>query len=149
MNIAQLMAKAASEGLNQEEKDKLQSMMSDTITLSKPEYLEAEQIVLLGLLKGKMINHELTVDDFNNEQHKKVFMTLSLSKCGESLFLLSLFVKNGKLDTDNIDDDYFDAIGNILQAPHVPNLGVYVDIVRERSILRKLIALSKKAMEIT
>ncbi len=112
-----------------------------------PQNLEAEQSVLGGILiENYSINKVMEVlkpDDFYREAHRKIYKALiDLSEKDEPADLITL--------TNELrNNDHLDAVGGasyvaslIDSVPTAANIEYYAKIVKEKSILRKLIQTS-------
>jgi replicative DNA helicase len=112
-----------------------------------PQNIEAEQSVLGGILiENYAINKVMEVldpDDFYRESHRKIYKALiDLSERDEPADLITLtneLKKNGYLDPVG-GASYITSL--IDSVPTAANIEYYVRIVKEKSILRKLIQTS-------
>ena len=112
-----------------------------------PQNLEAEQSVLGGILiENEAINKVMEIldpDDFYRDAHRKIFNALiNLSERDEPADLITLTNELRKIDQ-------LDSIGGasylaslIDSVPTAANIEYYAKIVKEKSILRKLIQTS-------
>ena len=112
-----------------------------------PQNLEAEQSVLGGILiENEAINRVMEIldpDDFYRDAHRKIFNALiNLSERDEPADLITLTNELRKIDQ-------LDSIGGasylaslIDSVPTAANIEYYAKIVKEKSILRKLIQTS-------
>ncbi len=112
-----------------------------------PQNLEAEQSVLGGILiENEAINRVMEIldaDDFYRDAHRKIFNALiNLSERDEPADLITLTNELRKIDQ-------LDSIGGasylaslIDSVPTAANIEYYAKIVKEKSILRKLIQIS-------
>ncbi|MBW1971975.1 MAG: replicative DNA helicase [Deltaproteobacteria bacterium] len=110
-----------------------------------PHNLEAEQSVLGGiLLDNRAINRIielLNVEDFYREAHKKIFQAMiNISERGGPIDLITL---SNELDQKKLLDDvggaaYLSLIADVV--PTAANIDYYAKIVKEKAILRQLIA---------
>jgi replicative DNA helicase len=115
------------------------------VTKVPPHNVEAEQSVLGGImLDNEALNKVLEIlvpDDFYRESHKKIFEVI-----------LDLFERDEPADMITVSDllrsrNQLDSIGGIDylsqlvdQVPTVANIVYYARIVKEKSVLRRLIA---------
>jgi replicative DNA helicase len=112
-----------------------------------PQNVEAEQSVLGGvLIENYSINRVMEVlepDDFYRESHRKIFKALlDLSEKDEPADLITLtneLKNNGHLDSVGGASYIASLIDSV---PTAANIDYYVKIVKEKSILRKLIQTS-------
>jgi replicative DNA helicase len=112
-----------------------------------PQHIEAEQSVLGGILiENEAINRVteiLDADDFYRDAHRKIFNALiNLSERDEPADLITLTNELRKIDQ-------LDSIGGasylaslIDSVPTAANIEYYAKIIKEKSILRKLIQTS-------
>ena len=114
-----------------------------------PNSIEAEIAVLGGLILDneawEKIADILQVNDFYNEQHRKIFSCiLGLIEDNIPFDILTI---NEKVNTS--DDKSFSTYlsGIINQTPSAANIKAYANIVREQSILRQLINVSNNLIE--
>ncbi len=110
-----------------------------------PHSVEAEQSVLGGLLLDNTawegVSEILTVRDFYRSEHKIIFEAIAgLLSQGRALDTLTL------TETLKVSDQ-FEAVGGDVylfelsrNTPSIANIAAYAEIVRERSILRQMIA---------
>ncbi len=109
-----------------------------------PQNLEAEQSVLGGILiENEAINKVteiLTADDFYRDSHRRIFDALiNLSERDEPADLITLTNELRKLNhLDSVGGASYVA-GLIDSVPTAANIEYYARIVKEKSILRKLI----------
>jgi replicative DNA helicase len=109
-----------------------------------PQHIEAEQSVLGGILIENQAIHKvmeiLTPDDFYREAHQKIFTSLlDLSERDEPGDLITL-------TNDLRKKDGLDSVGGasyiaslIDSVPTAANIEYYARIIKEKSVLRKLI----------
>jgi replicative DNA helicase len=109
-----------------------------------PQNLEAEQSVLGGILLDNMaINSVLEIletDDFYSEAHRKIFMAIiELSEKSEPSDLITLSsIMRDKKQLEGIGGESY--LASLVDAvPSAANISYYSKIVKEKSILRKLI----------
>ena len=109
-----------------------------------PQNIEAEQSVLGGvLLENEAISRALETliaDDFYRESHRKVFLSMiELFEKNEPIDLITLTnVLKGKNQLDEVGGGTYLAslVDNI---PTAANISYYAKIVKEKSVLRRLI----------
>lgn len=117
-----------------------------------PQNLEAEQSILGGvLLNNQSLNQVLeilVVDDFYSEAHRKIFTAvLDLSEKNEPIDLITL--------SDALKDrKRLDQVGGIAylsslveNVPSAANIAYYSKIVKQKSILRKLIGTATEILD--
>jgi len=116
-----------------------------------PQNIEAEQSILGGiLLDNHAVNSVLEilkVDDFYGEAHRKIFLSIvDLSEKNEPSDLITL--SNILRDKKQIDD-----VGGVAylaslvdNVPSAANIAYYSKIVKEKSILRRLIGVSTEIL---
>ncbi|MEA3471120.1 MAG: replicative DNA helicase [Thermodesulfobacteriota bacterium] len=109
-----------------------------------PQNLEAEQSVLGGILLDNMaINNVLEIlvtDDFYSEAHRKIFTAIiELSEKNEPSDLITLSsILRDKKQLEGIGGESY--LASLVDAvPSAANISYYSKIVKEKSILRKLI----------
>ena len=110
-----------------------------------PHSVEAEQSVLGGLLLDNSVwdsvSELLTERDFYRPEHKTIFQVasnlLSQGKAVDVLTLAEALKFNNELDAIGGDIYLFELSKN---TPSVANIVSYAEIVRERSVLRQMIA---------
>lgn len=110
-----------------------------------PQNIEAEQAVLGGvLIEGVAINQVLeilTTEDFYRESHRKIFEAMiELDKNSSPIDILTLFdylKSQGQLLEEVGGSSYLTYLTEIV--PSVANIGYYAKLVKEKSILRKLV----------
>jgi replicative DNA helicase len=109
-----------------------------------PQNIEAEQSVLGGILIENGAIHKvmevLTPDDFYREAHQKIYNSLlDLSERDEPADLITLTNELRKRDRlDSIGGASY--VASLIDTiPTAANIGYYARIVKEKSILRKLI----------
>jgi replicative DNA helicase len=109
-----------------------------------PQNLEAEMSVLGGiLLENEALNRVLEVltpADFYRESHRKIFSAMvHLYESGEPADLITLsevLKKKGELEEVG-DIDFLNSLVN--SVPTAANISYYAKIIKEKSIIRKLI----------
>ena len=114
-----------------------------------PNSLEAEQAVIASILidnavAEEIINH-LQADDFYQPAHKIILSALhNLYKKGQALDLVTLFSQ--LTDENNIEKaggiEYISELVN--NVPNAANADKYIEILKEKAILRSLIKYSRK-----
>lgn len=114
-----------------------------------PNSLEAEIAVLGGLVidnsSWEKITDILQVDDFYNEQHRKIYSCI-LELVNENI-PFDVVTINEKANSSN-DISFSTYLSNIInQTPSAANIKAYATIVREQSILRQLINVSNNLIE--
>ena len=121
--------------------------MANEVIRSMPCSIEAEQYVLGAIIFDNDcmpdVMEKLKVDDFYLEQHKRIYESMiHISNRGEPVDLITL-----KSETESV----FDSIGGMeyltqitLMVSTTANLKYHVQIILDKSILRKLIRLSLK-----
>ena len=110
-----------------------------------PQNIEAEQAVLGGvLIEGGTINQVLEIlisEDFYRESHRKIFEAMiELDKNSRPIDILTLFdylKSQGQLLEEVGGSSYLTYLTEIV--PSVANIGYYAKLVKEKSILRKLV----------
>ncbi len=120
-----------------------------TVTARTPPHsLEAEQAVLGGLMLNNRAYYEvadqITADDFYRHQHQLIYRAINwLAECSEPLDAVT--VAQGLREREELEN-----AGGIVylaelaeRTPTADNIAAYAKIVRERSILRRLIAASQ------
>jgi AAA domain/DnaB-like helicase N terminal domain len=107
-----------------------------------PENLDAERFILGSILRDGSRFCELgalTPSDFSLERHRLFFLRMGdLCARGEHIEVITLgeeLVRHSELGRDGVS--YLASLVNGL--PHIPQLGSYVRIVREKSALRRTI----------
>ena len=112
-----------------------------------PQNIEAEQSIIGGvLIENSALNRVmeiLTEEDFYRDSHRRIFQALvELSERNEPADLITLTnkLKSGKLLDDVGGSSYLTSL--IDQVPTAANIEYYARIVREKSTLRKLIAVA-------
>jgi replicative DNA helicase len=112
-----------------------------------PDNLDAERFVLGAIMSTEpaflQVAGLLTPDDFSLEKHKRIFLRMSeLQERGEKIDRVTLaneLMKHGQLQSvDGLS--YLVSLDDGL--PQLHNLDSYVAIVKEKSTLRKIIAVS-------
>ena len=113
-----------------------------------PDNLDAERFVLGAIMSTEaaflQVAGLLTADDFSLEKHKRIFLRMSeLHERGEKIDRVTLaneLMKHGQLQSvDGLS--YLVSLDDGL--PQLHNLDSYVGIVKEKSTLRKIIAISQ------
>ena len=116
--------------------------------LPLPENLDAERFVLGAILTNEnaflQVAGALTADDFSLEKHKRIFLRMmDLHERGERIDRVTLaneLMRQGQLQSvDGLS--YLVSLDDGL--PRIYNLESYIAIVREKSLLRRIIAVSQ------
>ncbi|WP_395480102.1 replicative DNA helicase [Candidatus Curculioniphilus buchneri] len=118
-----------------------------------PHSLEAEQSVLGGLMldndRWDNVVEKLTDNDFYSHPHRLIFREMkNLFEMGKPIDLITIsesLEQKGKLDTVGGFAYLAELSKNI---PSVANIVAYADIVRERAILREIIAIAHEIADI-
>lgn len=127
--------------------------MSKNITfksLSKvPNSIEAEIAVLGGLMldnnSWERISDIIQVNDFYNQQHKKIYSCIQELVNDNIPFDVVTINEKANVENDQSFSSYLSEIVN--QTPSAANIKAYATIVREQSILRQLINISNNLIE--
>ncbi len=114
-----------------------------------PHSLEAEQSVLGGLLldneRWDSVCERVVVKDFYSRPHRLIFADMQrLLEASRPLDLITLFES---LETRNELDDVggFAYLAELSKnTPSAANINAYADIVRERAVIREMIAVANK-----
>jgi len=123
----------------------------DDVKIS-PHSLEAEQSVLGGLMlentAWEKVSEILSIDDFYHPAHRTIFQTLeNLSRRDKPFDVL--VISESLKSTQELDkvggESYLFEI--VHQTPSAANIQAYAQIVREKSILRKLITAGSGIIE--
>ncbi len=131
--------------------DNIQNSMSTVLGRQLPYSLENEQALLGALIldseKLGDVTAILTPDDFYFEKHQKIFSALIQlsveSRAVDVVTLLTLLVQNG----DYTEESGSSYIRNLAES--VPSLSNYMDyatIIRDKSLLRRLIKAAEEIM---
>lgn len=113
-----------------------------------PDNLDAERFVLGAIMSSDtaflQIAGALTPDDFNLEKHKRIFLRMGdLHERGEKIDRVTLaneLMKQGQLQSvDGLS--YLVSLDDGL--PQLYNLDSYVSIIKEKSLLRRIITVSQ------
>src|SRR4051795_12567598 len=113
-----------------------------------PDNLDAERFVLGAIMSNEaaflQAGGTLTADDFSIEKHKRIFLRMSeLHERGENIDRVTLaneLMKHGQLQSvDGLS--YLVTLDDGL--PQLHNLESYVSIVKEKSLLRRIITVSQ------
>ncbi len=123
------------------------------VKITPPASLEAEQSVLGGLILDNLlfekISNLLTESDFYFSQHRLVFQAItSLNNKDQPFDILTIteyLNKIGKLEEAGGEAGIFELAKRV---PAVANIGVYADIIKEKSILRELIHVNQEIGEL-
>ena len=114
-----------------------------------PNSIEAEIAVIGGLILDneawEQIADILQVNDFYNQEHRKIFSCIvNLVNDNVPFDVVTI---NEKANTDN-DKSFSTYLSEIInQTPSAANIKAYANIVREQSILRQLISVSNNLIE--
>lgn len=127
--------------------------MSKSLTFQSlnktPNSIEAEIAVIGGLILDneawEQIADILQVNDFYNQEHRKIFSCIvNLVNDNVPFDVVTI---NEKANTDN-DRSFSTYLSEIInQTPSAANIKAYANIVREQSILRQLISVSNNLIE--
>lgn len=118
-----------------------------SLDLPLPDNLDAERFVLGAVMSAEaaflQVAGTLTADDFSLEKHKRIFLRMSeLHERGESIDRVTLaneLMRQGQLQSvDGLS--YLVSLDDGL--PPLHNLESYVTIVKEKSLLRRIISVS-------
>ena len=114
-----------------------------------PNSIEAEIAVLGGLIldneSWEKIADILQVNDFYNEQHRKIYSCI-VGLVGDNT-PFDVVTINEKVNTSD-DKSFSTYLSEIInQTPSAANIKAYANIVREQSILRQLISVSNNLIE--
>jgi len=109
-----------------------------------PQNLEAEQGVLGSILLDNEVVHDvvatLKVEDFYRDTHQIIYRAIrdlyDLGKPVDGLTLSDALLKRGELEVVGGDEALSELVESV---PHAANAKYYADIVRQKSISRKLI----------
>jgi replicative DNA helicase len=113
-----------------------------------PDNLDAERFVLGAIMTSEtaflQVAGTLTADDFSLEKHKRIFLRMAdLQERGEKIDRVTLaneLMKQGQLQSvDGLS--YLVSLDDGL--PQLYNIESYVNIVKEKSLLRRIITLSQ------
>ena len=113
-----------------------------------PDNLDAERFVLGAIMSSEsaylQVAGTLAADDFSLEKHKRIFLRMSeMQERGETIDRVTLaneLMKQGQLQSvDGLS--YLVSLDDGL--PQFANLESYVSIVKEKSLLRRIIAVSQ------
>jgi replicative DNA helicase len=116
-----------------------------------PDNLDAERFVLGGIMSSEsaflQVAGTLTADDFSLEKHKRIFLRMGeLQERGDKIDRVTLaneLMKHGQLQSvDGLS--YLVSLDDGL--PQLYNLESYVSIVKEKSLLRRIIIVSQDTM---
>jgi len=119
-----------------------------SLDLALPDNLDAERFVLGAIMSSDtaflQVAGTLTADDFSLEKHKRIFLRMSeLHERGEKIDRVTLaneLMKQGQLQSvDGLS--YLVSLDDGL--PQLHNIESYVEIVREKSLLRRIITVSQ------
>ena len=119
--------------------------MNQEIFKKMPVSVEAEQSVLGSILiKPECLGDVtgiLSSDDFYMEEHRQIFAAMSemflASRTIDPVTLINALVQNGAYANEQSGTDYIAQIARIVPSPQ--NVKDYARIVREKSVLRRLI----------
>lgn len=113
-----------------------------------PDNLDAERFVLGAIMSNEsaflQAGGTLTADDFSIEKHKRIFLRMSeIHERGEKIDRITLaneLMKHGQLQSvDGLS--YLVSLDDGLPAIH--NLDGYVGIIKEKALLRRIVAVSQ------
>ncbi len=113
-----------------------------------PDNLDAERLVLGAIMSNEsaflQAGGTLTADDFSIEKHKRIFLRMGeIHERGEKIDRITLaneLMKHGQLQSvDGLS--YLVSLDDGL--PQVHNLESYVAIIKEKALLRRIIAVSQ------
>ncbi|MBV9266367.1 MAG: replicative DNA helicase [Acidobacteriaceae bacterium] len=116
-----------------------------------PDNIDAERFVLGAIMSSEnaflQVAGTLTADDFSLEKHKRIFLRMGeLHERGERIDRVTLaneLMKQGQLQSvDGLS--YLVSLDDGL--PQLHNLEGYVNIVREKALLRRIISVSQDTM---
>ena len=116
-----------------------------------PDNLDAERFVLGAIMSSDtaflQVAGSLTADDFSLEKHKRIFLRMAeLHERGETIDRVTLaneLMKQGQLQSvDGLH--YLVSLDDGL--PQLHNVDGYVSIVKEKSLLRRIISVSQDAI---
>lgn len=119
-----------------------------TLNEALPDNLDAERFVLGAIMSNEnaflQVAGTLTADDFHLEKHKRIFLRMGeLHERGEKIDRVTLaneLMKHGQLQSvDGLS--YLVSLDDGLPTLH--NLESYVTIVKEKSLLRRIISVSQ------
>ena len=125
-------------------------MAAADISLDRPlpDNLDAERFVLGAIMSDEssflQVAGTLTADDFSLEKHKRIYLRMcDLQERGERIDRVTLaneLMKHGQLQSvDGLS--YLVSLDDGL--PQIHNLEGYVTIVKEKSLLRRIISVSQ------
>jgi replicative DNA helicase len=126
----------------------LMAVRDITFEQALPDNLDAERFVLGAIMSSDtaylQVAGALTADDFSLEKHKRIFLRMGeLHERGEKIDRVTLaneLMKQGQLQSvDGLS--YLVSLDDGL--PQLYNLDSYVGIVKEKSLLRRIITLSQ------
>jgi replicative DNA helicase len=127
--------------------------MSKSLTFQSlnktPNSIEAEIAVIGGLILDneawEQIADILQVNDFYNQEHRKIFSCI-INLVNDNV-PFDVVTINEKANTEN-DKSFSTYLSEIInQTPSAANIKAYANIVREQSILRQLISVSNNLIE--
>ena len=119
-----------------------------SVDLPLPDNLDAERFVLGAIMSSEtaflQVAGTLSADDFSLEKHKRIFLRMGeLHERGEKIDRVTLaneLMKQGQLQSvDGLS--YLVSLDDGL--PQIHNLESYVGIVKEKSLLRRIITVSQ------
>src|SRR5438477_7656205 len=122
-----------------------------SIDQALPDNLDAERFVLGAIMSSDtaflQVAGTLTPEDFSLEKHKRIFLRMEeLHERGESIDRVTLaneLMKHGQLQSVG-GLSYLVSLDDGL--PQLHNLESYVTIVKEKSLLRRIISVSQDAI---
>ncbi len=119
-----------------------------TVDQALPDNLDAERFVLGAIMSSDtaylQVAGALSAEDFSLEKHKRIFLRMSeLQERGEKIDRVTLaneLMKQGQLESvDGLS--YLVSLDDGL--PQLHNIDSYVEIVKEKSLLRRIIRVSQ------
>jgi replicative DNA helicase len=128
------------------------SELVDSLSIVPPQNLEAESCVLGAVLLENdsllTIRQHIDATDFYRESHGKIFRAMTeLLELGEPMDLITLsdFLK-GKNELEAVGGtSYLASLADFV--PSAANVESYARIVREKSLLRKLLAITREMQQ--
>lgn len=125
--------------------------MAEVIGRTPPNSLEAEQSILGSMLLSEecalMAVASINESDFYTETHRRIFRAMfdlaAISKPIDLVTVTEKLEQNAKLSLEELT-----YLSDLTQrVPSVKNLGVYIGIVKEKSIMRKLLTVCGDIVE--
>jgi len=117
-----------------------------------PHSIDAEQAVLGGLMLDgeafEAVSERLSADDFYRHDHRQIFRAIAdLASRQSPIDLLTASALLGQ-ENDKNANEYIAYLGELAKnTPSAANITAYADIVRERSLLRRLAAVGTDVAE--